>query len=613
MAFPTKATLDRPDPATLVATGLAHHGAGRLAEAEGAYRRVLADHPHHPDALHLLGALALQGGRPGEAVEWMRQAIRSAPDNAACFSNLASALRRLGRRDEAAAACRRALALDPGSGDALNNFANVLSDQGRHGDAVTALRRLLRLKPRLTDQRLMLAQALILGGRAEEAIEELMVLLGMAPSSVAAYANLGMALRRLGRAEEAVRHYRCALGFAPDDPGVLNNLGVTLQDLGRLDEAAACFRQSIALQPGAAHTHLNLALAARDLMRVDEMIALARAAVRLDPSLAEAHTALSFGLLIKGELEEGFAEYEWRSRMADFPSPRRSFASPAWDGSDLTGRTLLVHDEQGVGDTIMFARFAPQLQARGVRVLMECNSQLVRLLSAMPGIEGVVSRFAPPPPHDAHDALASLPHRLGTMLYTIPAEVPYLRAEPDLVTRWAERMGAPTGRRTGLRVGLVWAGNPGFKADRIRSPRLKAFLPLLDVPGVTVFGLQKGAGRQDLETCGPLPPSFTDLGDEISDFADTAAIMENLDLVISSCTGPAHLAGALGRPVWTVLPFAPDWRWLDQGMCTPWYPTMRLFRQDRRGDWAPVVGRVRAALQALARSRPEPDAQGVGT
>ncbi|TWA86934.1 tetratricopeptide (TPR) repeat protein [Azospirillum brasilense] len=606
MAFPSKATLDRPDPAALVAAGLAHHGAGRLAEAESAYRRVLADHPRHPDALHLLGALALQGGRPAEAVDWMTQAVRSAPDNVACFSNLASALRRLGRRDEAVACCRRALALDAGSADALNNLANVLTDQGRHGDAATALRRLLRLKPLLTEQRLLLAQALILAGRAEEAIEELLVLLGMTPSSVAAYANLGMAHRRLGRADEAVRYYRCALGFAPGDPGVLNNLGVTLQDLGRLDEAVACFRRSIAMQPGAGHTHLNLGLAARDLMRVDEMIALTRAAVRLDPSLAEAHTALGFGLLLKGELEEGFAEYEWRSRMADFPSPRRSFSSPVWDGSDLTGRTLLVHDEQGVGDTIMFARFAPQLQARGVRVFIECNGQAVRLLSAMPGIEGVVGRFDPPPPHDAHVALASLPHRLGTMLYTIPADAPYLRAEPELVTRWATRLGPPPGPWTGLRVGLVWAGNPEFKADHIRSPRLKAFLPLLDVPGVTVFGLQKGAGRQDLETCGPLPPSFTDLGAEITDFADTAAIMQNLDLVISSCTAPAHLAGALGRPVWTVLPFAPDWRWLDQGMCTPWYPTMRLFRQDRRGAWAPVVGRVRAALQALARPRPWP-------
>ncbi|WP_448205822.1 tetratricopeptide repeat protein [Azospirillum sp. sgz302134] len=592
------------DPATLLAAGLAHHGAGRRVEAEAAYRRVLAARPDQPDALHLLGVLALQDGKPATAADLMAQSIRHHPGNPACLSNLASALRRLGRHGEALACCRRALALDPGFGDVLNNLANVLTDRGEHAQAATALRRLLRLKPLLTEPRVPLAQALILDGRAGDAVEELMTLLGMTPLSAAAYATLGLACRRLGRLEEAVGHYRCALGFAPGDAGVLNNLGVTLQDLGRLDEAAACFRQSIAAQPDGAHAYLNLGLAARDAMLVDEAVGAARTAVRLAPALAEAHTALGFGLLLKGELEEGFAEYEWRSRMADFPSPRRSFPSPAWDGRDITGRTLLVHDEQGVGDTIMLARYAPLLQASGIRVFVECNTQLVRLLSAMPGVAGVVGRFDALPPHDVHVALASLPHRLGTMLYTIPANVPYLRPEPALAAAWAERL---SGTRD-LKVGLVWAGNPEFKADRIRSPRLKGFLPLLETPGVTFFGLQKGPGRRDLETVGPLPASFmdvfTDLGPEIADFADTAAIMANLDLVISSCTAPAHLAGALGRPVWTVLPFAPDWRWLDAGLCTPWYPTMRLFRQDRRGDWTPVMARVRNALQAIARTRP---------
>ncbi|MDQ2101735.1 tetratricopeptide repeat protein [Azospirillum isscasi] len=595
-------TMEAGNPATLLAAGLAHHNAGRRAEAETMYRRVLAARPGQPDALHLLGVLALQDGKPAAAADLMLRSIRHHPGNPACLSNLASALRRLGRREEALACCRRALALEPGFGDVLNNLANVLTDQGRHAEAATALRRLLRLKPLLTERRLQLAQALILDGHAERAVEELMTLLGMTPLSVAAYATLGLACRRLGRLEEAEGYYRSALGFGPGDAGVLNNLGVTLQDLGRLDEAAACFRRSIAAQPDAAHAYLNLGLAARDAMRVDEAVDAARTAVRLAPALAEAHTALGFGLLLRGDLEEGFAEYEWRSLMADFPSPRRSFSSPAWDGRDISGRTLLIHDEQGVGDTIMLARYAPLLQAKGIRVVVECNTQLVRLLSAMPGIEGVVGRFDALPPHDAHVALASLPHRLGTMLYTIPADVPYLRPEPALTAAWAERMA----RAKGLRVGLVWAGNPEFKADRIRSPRLKGFLPLLETPGVTFFGLQKGPGRQDLESCGPLPSSFLDLGGEIADFADTAAIMANLDLVISSCTAPAHLAGALGRPVWTVLPFAPDWRWLDAGLCTPWYPTMRLFRQDRRGDWAPVMARVRNALQAIARPRPAP-------
>ena len=597
-AFPRNAD---PDAGSLVRAGLAHHNAGRMAEAEEAYRRVLDRWPGHPDALHLLGVLAFQLGRLPVAADLMRQGLRASPGNAAIPSNLAAVLRQSGRLEEAAAAGRRALMLDPGSADALNNLANILGDLNRHDGAATALRRLLALKPQLTEPRLQLGRSLLLAGRAEDAVEAFLTLLGMMPLSTPAYTNLGVALRRLGRVDEAEAAYRSALGIAPGDPGALNNLGILLQDGGRFEEAAGCFRQSLAGEPASASTWLNLALAARDEMRVDELVTLARRSIRIDPSLAEAHTALSFGLLMKGEMAEGFAEYEWRSRMADFSSPRRSFPSPEWDGSDPRGRTLLIHDEQGVGDTIMLARYAPLLRARSARVFLECNRQLVRLLSAMPGIDGVVERFGPLPPHDAHISLASIPGRLGTGLYTIPAPAAYLRAEPDLAARWRERLA--DGGGNGLRIGLVWAGNPEFKADRLRSPGLEAFRPLLDVPGVAVYGLQKGPGRRDLERAGPMPANFVDLGPIIEDFADTAAIMEGLDLVISSCTGPAHLAGALGRPVWTVLPFAPDWRWLEHGVCTPWYPSMRLFRQTRRGDWATVMKRVRDALATLAANR----------
>lgn len=582
----------RPDA---LQAGLVHHAAGRAAEAESAYRAVLAAHPGHPDALHLLGVLALQHGRPAIAVQCIGESIRQNPGNAAGFSNLAGALRQLGRLEEARASARVALALDPGFYDGLDTLAEILSDRGEHGAVADTLGRLLVLNPWQTEPRLQRAHALLLAGRNEDAVETLMTLLGMTPLSVAGYTNLGVALRRLGRVEEAMAAYRSALGFAAGQPGTLNNLGITFQDLGRYEEAAACFRLSIAGQPDGSHAHLNLGLVARDEMRVDQSITLARRAATLEPALAEAHTALAHGLLIKGEFSEGFAEYEWRSRMADFSSPRRDFASPVWDGSPLAGRTLLVHDEQGVGDTIMFARYAALLQTQGARVFLDCNGQLVRLLSSMPGIAGVVPRYDPAPPHDFHVALASLPYLLRATLYTIPAPVAYLRAEPALVESWRARLGP----RRGLRIGLVWAGNPEFKGDRLRSPGLAAFRPLLDLPGVSVYGLQKGAGRDDLERCGPLPASFVDLGADIADFADTAAIMETMDLVVSSCTGPAHLAGALGRPVWTVLPFAPDWRWLEHGVCTPWYPTMRLFRQERRGDWSAVVARLCRTLESI--------------
>jgi len=544
----------------------------------------------------MMGTLALQVGKLDPATRLLTEATRLSPRDPHVATNLASALRRSGRTEAALAEIDRALALFPDFGDAIHNRVNILEDMGRHGEAAETMQRLIALRGATVEHQIRLARFLILAERAEEAIEALYDLLGIDPLSTAAYTNLGVAYRRLGRVEEADRAYRTGLGFAPDDNGLLNNHGILLQDAGRVEEAVACFRRAIALQPEAAATHLNLSLAERDLMRIDDAVASARHAIRADPNLPAAHTALAMALLMRGDLREGFAEYEWRSRMADFPSPRRDFAAPRWTGEPLGGRSIVVHDEQGVGDALQFLRYAPMLTARGARVFVECNSQLVRLLQGMEGVAGVIGRFQPLPPHDYQVSLLSLPHLLGTTRDTIPAAVPYLRAEPDLAAEWRGRLAA----HPGLRVGLVWAGNPEFKADNLRSPGLAAFRPLLDVTGVTIFGLQKGPGRRDLEGIGALPASFVDLGPDIHDFADTAAIMEGLDLVISSCTGPAHLAGALGCPTWTVLPFSPDWRWFDRGEDTPWYPTMRLFRQDRPREWGPVMTRVGASLSALA-------------
>ncbi|MBV5336259.1 tetratricopeptide repeat protein, partial [bacterium] len=257
-----------------------------------------------------------------------------------------------------------------------------------------------------------------------------------------AYINLGVALKKLGRFDEAVTAYRAALDITPNDPGALNNMGTAYQEEDRYPEAIDCFVQAVAARPGYADAHLNHSLALRAEGRLDEAVAEARTAVALNPKLAEAHTSLGFCLLLKGELAEGFAEYEWRTAMTDFSSPRRAFAAPVWDGSDPTGKTILIHDEQGVGDAIQFARYAPLLRTRGARVIVECNTQLTRLLESMPGVDGVVGRFTTLPPHDFHVSLLSLPHLLGTRLDAVPADVPYLRAEPDLTAKWAARIGA---------------------------------------------------------------------------------------------------------------------------------------------------------------------------
>jgi tetratricopeptide (TPR) repeat protein len=590
----------QPDAAGKTAEGLALHGRGDLAGAERLYREALNLDQNHADAWHLLGAVALQANNPAAALELIAQAIRRNNRSPAYYSNLGSALRRLGRLEEAVAAGKQAIALDGDFVDALSNLANILIDLRRSAEAVPLLTRVVKLRPDLVDHRLNLARAQILADKSDDAVATLQELLRLVPNHAPALINLGVALKKTGKTDDAIAAYRKALEAAPNDPGALNNLGTALQEEQRYREAEACFRQALAARPGYADAHLNLSLTLRHLDRVDEAVEEARKSLALKADSAEAHTALGFALLLKGELKEGFAEYEWRSRMADFSSPQRSFTSPPWNGEPPAGKTILVHDEQGVGDAIQFARYAPMLQARGARVIFECNGQIVRLMSRLKGVDQVVGRSPSPPPHDMHVSLLSLPYLLGTTLEAIPASGPYLSPEPEAAEAWRRKLGP----RTALRVGVVWAGNPEFREDRIRSPGLAAFAPLFDVPGVEFYALQKGGGRKDLaQMAGRLPSSFIDLGEEIGNFADTAAIMTNMDLIISSCTAPPHLAGALGRPTWVVLPAACDWRWLQKTVWTPWYPAMRLFRQDACGDWGPVIERVRLELTQAAANR----------
>lgn len=586
----------------LLALGVSHHGAGRFAEAEAAYRKLLQTQPENAEALHMMGVLALQTGNPTTAVDFIAQAIRRKSDVSIFYSNLGAALRRLGRLDEAIAAGRQAVKLDENFADAIINLANALCDKGLFGEAVPLLKRVVRLRPDAVDQYLLLARALILDDKNEEAVAVMQDALRRRPRHAPAYINMGVALKKLGRFDEAVAAYLKALEITPGDTGALNNLGTAYQENDENLKAIDCFRQALDIRPDYADAWLNLSLALRAEGRLDEAIEAARTAVRHNPKQAEGHTSLGFCLLLKGALREGFAEYEWRSAMADFSSPRRNFNTPAWDGSDPAGKTVLIHDEQGIGDAVQFIRYAPLVKKLGAaRVVVECNTQLVRLLGGLSDVDEVVGRFSRMPDHDVHVSLLSLPHLLKTELHDIPAAVPYLRAEPEQVARWRDRL-RPPGAGTGLRVGLVWAGNPEFRDDRNRSPGLEAFLPLLETPNVRFYALQKGPGRRDLPGLQHrLKDNFVDLNDDINNMADTAAVMMNLDLVISSCTAPPHLAGALGRPVWTVLPQSCDWRWLSHGDLTPWYPSMRLFRQEKRGDWAPVVDRVRAALEDAAR------------
>ena len=495
---------------------------------------------------------------------------------------------------------RRAVALDPTHIEAFHALSEGLLARNAMAEALRPLRCCTRLDPEGSFHLFKLAHSLLLLRRYGEGATVLRELIRREPEEHRAYGNLAVALKNLGLHKQAVAVGHRALALMPADAGLLSNLGLALSmRIGGDEAAASTLSRAIVLEPNHAETRMNRALVLRSLHRLDEAEDACRRLIAERPDEAGAHTLLATCLLMRGDLAAGFREYEWRSRLADGQVVARGLPTPPWEGGALDGRRILLHDEQGLGDGIQFARYAPLLARRGARVIVECNDALVRLFATLPGVEAVVGRSSPTPEHDVHAALMSLPHLLGTTLATVPAEVPYLAAESSLVAMWRDRL-EPA--RAGLRVGLVWAGNAGLPDDPKRSPGLEPLLPLLDLPGVVFVSLQKGDGRADLERLGGrLPTGFHDVGGALDDLADTAAVVAQLDLVISVDSAVAHLAGALGRPVWTILRAESEWRWMLERTDSPWYPTMKLFRQRRAGDWSDVVAALRTALQQAVR------------
>lgn len=442
-------------------------------------------------------------------------------------------------------------------------------------------------------------------GRGAEAAPLYRDVLMRDPTNYDALHLLGVVLRQNGDAGLAARWIARAVRLNPTIAGAWHNLGLAARDAGEIERAVAALEMATVIFPDDAENHVCLGAARQGLLRCDGAERAFRRAVAIDPRHAGGWMNLAWVLLITGRLREGWEAFEWRWARRDFTSPPRNFPQPLWDGGDVAGRTVLLHAEQGFGDTVQMARYIPRVAARGARVLVECPAPLAPLLAPLlagtPGVDQIVIPPAAPPPFDLHCPMMSLPRALGVEsdvgLLGRPGTRPYLTADPARAAQWRARMDA-AGDPTALRVGLLWAGNPAFKGDRDRSPRLSPLLPLLSTPGARFFGLQMGDGRRDMEGA-PLPDAFVDLGGEIRDFGDSAAIMANLDVMITSCSAPAHLAAALGRPTWIMLPFAPDWRWLLGREDSPWYPSVRLFRQPTRGDWESVVARVDAALRAL--------------
>jgi tetratricopeptide (TPR) repeat protein len=576
-----------------------HHQAGDLRQAEQIYRQILQVDPHHEDALQLLGLLSLQAGDSGAAIHYLSQAIQLRPDWAEVGANLGVALATQGRLDEAVASFRQALRLKPDYASAHYNLAGALRQQGQLGEAVASYREALRFRPDNADALTNLGNALTELARLDEAVLCYRDALRLRPGSAETHYNLAGALRQQDKLAEAVTNYQEALRLRPDHAEALNNLGTALREQGRLVEAVASYRQALRLRPTSAEALNNLGGALCALAQLPEALTCFDEALRLRPEYAEAHTQRAMLRLLTGDFAEGWPEYEWRWRCQGTVRP--PFTRPRWDGSDVAGKTVLLWAEQGLGDTLQFVRYAARVKARGATVLLECPAALHPLLTHCPGIDRLLTADADRPAFDVHAPLMSLPGIFGTMLAEVPAPVPYLSADPRLVAHWRQDLQA----LGGLRVGVCWQGNPGHARDRQRSFPLSGLEPLARLPGVRLVSLQRGPGVEQVAALrGRL--EVTELGAGLDQaagpFMDTAAVMTNLDLVISCDTAGAHLAGALGVPVWLALAHAADWRWLVDREDSPWYPTMCLFRQPVPGDWAAVFERMAAALGRLARA-----------
>ena len=520
-----------------------------------------------------------------------RAADAVAPTDTKAAVRAALADHRAGRSDAAEAALDAILRDASDHLGALEAAATIAADRGRHDAVADYCRRALLVTPARADLHNARGAALLALDDATAAIPCLTEAVALSPEYGDALYNLGCAHQAAGDLSAAVGAYQRAREYEPKRISVYNNLGVVLTELDEIDEAVACLRAGLDIDAQSVRLHHNLGLAFR---QGGDPAAAAHSFDRvldIDPENVAAHFCRATARLLDGDYAAGFEDYEWRWRMHDV-RPRR-FASTPWDGTAGAAKTVLLHHEQGHGDSIQFARFIPMVKARVGRVVLECPPALTRLLTTLDGVDAMVADGASVEA-DAHAALGSLPRLLGIRLDTLPADVPYLRPDPALMARWAPRLDVP-----GLRVGLVWAGNPRQPSDRKRSTTLAVLAPLAGIEGASYFGLQVGPGRRDLDDGTP-PFPLVDLGSAVDDFADTAAIVEQLDLVITTCTSVAHLAGALGRPVWTMLCRDADWRWLVDRTDSPWYPTMRLFRQRRAGDWPGVVDAVGRALAALS-------------
>ncbi len=586
---------------SLLDRATAAHRAGNLGEAERLYLATLAAEPQNADALALLGALLDQKGDAAQAIGYIQHALRLDPQAALFHFYLGNAFMSSGDLGQAAASFREAIALQPNMPEAHYNLGNALRAMGAWEEAERAYAKTLQLAPRHAEARNNLALIYERDGRLADAVRELQQAVNdqpayaegwlnlcnlaekngdyesslqagqkacaLAPQNPSCWLGLGVALNRLERHEESLAAYQKALGLKPDWVEVWDNIGQTYQFMNRLDDAEAAFRKTVELS--------GQTVANEDARRVDER------------EYGNRHWHLALLELLKGDYRRGFARY--RARFEEVGGLKRpDWPQPVWQGEALAGKTILIGDEQGLGDCLMMARFLPVLKARGARVKLLVNPVLAPLFGGWDGADEVIPRGQPVSGFDFHASIFDLPYALGTTLESVPARVPYLPVpKPDEATLLPPE--------SLLKAAVVWAGAPKHKHDARRSIPLQVFSGLFEVPNVRFYSLNRDARPGDRDRIAAC--TVTDLAPRLRHMADSARFMAQMNLVITCDTATAHLAGGMGIKVWNLLPFSPDWRWLTDRDDSPWYPTMRLFRQPKAGDWETVIQRVKDALR----------------
>lgn len=588
--------MTNPDVDRAIAGAGELQNAGRHGEAVAMLQRLAELHGGDARVWQALGIALAVGGQRAEAAAALAAGVRTDPDSPELCNNLGAVLLVSKRASEAVAPLRRAVELQPGYADAWRNLGAALSHLGQNPEALDALVQLVKLRPEDADAHYRLGGAAAAMNDLELAEREFVRAIALKPDYAAAISRLGNLRRRQGNLEQAIELFERARRIEPDSVETLTNLGEALLFGGRAREGEAPLSRAIALGAQHAPAYLNLGCVQMQLGKIDAAIESFHASLRIDPDAPRTHMNLGMALLQRGEMLRGWEECEWRFRLPDSRHGNNVYHRfPPWQGEALEGRTIFVHEEQGFGDTLQFARYLPLVAARGAgKVVVGCRPQLRRLFERIRGVDEVVETGQPVPPIDVQCPFMSLPLMFRTTLQTIPAQVPYLYPADAMVEAWKRRLGDVRG----LKVGLCWAGNPTNPRDRYRSVSFDNLAPLADIGGVTFYSLQLGSSAQARERA--KAPQLIDFTEELTDWMDTAALAANLDLVISVDTAVAHLAGALGLRTWTLLAAAGEWRWLVEREDSPWYPTMRLFRQPHAGDWASVIACVARELEAAS-------------